>query len=72
MTEIPEHLLNRSKARRAAASGEGSADAPATTGSAPATTESAPARAAAAPVAKVEAPVPPVVRTAVARKKIPF
>ncbi|MFM2047243.1 MAG: hypothetical protein RL383_1320 [Actinomycetota bacterium] len=72
MTEIPEHLLNRSKARRAASSGEGSADAPATTGSAPAKAETAPARAAAAPVAKVEAPVPPVVRNTVSRKKIPF
>ena len=73
MTEIPEHLLNRSKARRAAASGEASSDAPASSGAVPAKAESAPAaRAAASPAPKVEAPVPPVVRISESRKKIPF
>lgn len=73
MTEIPEHLLNRSKARRDAASGGASSDAPASSGAVPARTESAPAaRAAAGPAPKVEAPVPPVVRISESRKKIPF
>ncbi|MGA1361715.1 MAG: hypothetical protein ACO36A_02210 [Ilumatobacteraceae bacterium] len=73
MTEIPEHLLNRSKARRAESSGEASSGTPAAAGSTPAKAESAPAaRAAAAPAPKAEAPVPPVVRIAESRKKIPF
>lgn len=81
MTEVPEHLLARSRARRAAVTGGGGEDAPAPAAT-PATTESAPA--AAAP-AKVEAaaapavatpaapePTPPWVEAAQTRKKIPF
>ncbi len=78
MTEIPEHLLKRSKERRAAIGGE---EAPATE-TAPSTevaasAETAPAPAAAAAVATPEpAPVPkpvrPEVAAALSRKKIPF
>lgn len=70
VTEIPEHLLNRSKARRAGASGEASS------------TENAPAVAASsAPVAKAPAQAaapkppkqdPPYVKAAKERHKIPF
>ena len=73
MTEIPEHLLNRSKARRAELSGD-SSPAPAS----PAAASSEVATRAAAP-AKAEAPAPkpvevdPVyVRAAKERRKIPF
>lgn len=83
MTEIPEHLLARSKARRAAMGGGG---APAESGggdeaapaaqSAPATRAAAtpaPAAAAAAPAAPAEPePTPPWVEAAERRKKIPF
>jgi mono/diheme cytochrome c family protein len=72
VTEIPEHLLNRSKARRAAASGEPTGDtAPAVAApSTPATTSSAaPAE---APKPKVAPPEPPYVAAAKARRKIPF
>lgn len=72
MTEIPEHLLNRSKARRAAGSGESSGDAPAAASSAPAKAESAPAKAAAAPAVKAVKPDPAYVKAANERKKIPF
>jgi mono/diheme cytochrome c family protein len=77
VTEIPEHLLKRSKAARAqseggAAPAEGAAAPPA---GAPATSPAVPAKAAAAP-APVAAPPPksdlPVVAAAKARKKIPF
>ena len=77
MTEIPEHLLKRSKDRRAAMSGETPADAgastPATTASAPAVASSAPAKAASAP-ATPPPPKPdaPHVAAAKSRKKIPF
>ena len=71
MTEIPEHLLNRSKARRAAASGESTGDTPATTSSAPAKAESAPAKAA-APAPKPAVPDPAYVKAAKERQKIPF
>ena len=79
MTEIPEHLLARSRARRAAMGG-GGGDTPAPTESAatPATTSSAPAPAAAAPapaapaVPEAPAPVPPWVEAANERKKIPY
>lgn len=84
MTEIPEHLLKRSKERRAALglpggeggdAASGSGDAPADSGStAPAT----PAKAAPAPV-KVEAapppppkPDPPYIRAAKTRQRIPY
>ena len=85
MTEIPEHLLKRSKAARAQAEGgapaEGAAAAPAAAapGTAAATTAStSPAAAAvAAPPAAPAGPPPPkpdipVVAAAKARKKIPF
>lgn len=81
MTEIPEHLLARSKARRAAMGG-GAADAPpaaspsAATGAAPAAkaASAAPAAAASAPAPAVKAPepVPPWVQAAQRRQKIPF
>ena len=88
MTEIPEHLLKRSRERRAAVTGSGD-DAPADSGDAapaasvPATTSSAPAaaapsgppeRVAAAAPAAPEPPKPdiPVVAAYKARKKIPF
>ena len=73
MTEIPEHLLKRSKERREAASGGASADSgastPATTPSAPAVAKSAAPVAAAAPAPK---PDPSYVVAAKTRKKIPF
>ena len=74
LTEIPEHLLARSKARRAGAASGGDAATPATTG------DAAPAKAAAAaaPVAAAEAPKPvkaapklPWVEAANGRRKIP-
>ena len=74
LTEIPEHLLARSRARRAGAAAGGDAATPATTG------DAAPAKAAAAaaPVAAAEAPKPakaepklPWVEAAHARRKIP-
>ncbi|MEZ5145318.1 MAG: c-type cytochrome [Acidimicrobiales bacterium] len=84
MTEVPEHLLARSKARRAALglggdAGGGEAEAPA---AAPATesaavekaTPSAPAKAAATPATatpKEPEPLPPYVEAAMTRKKIP-
>ena len=73
VTEIPEHLLNRSKARREAASGEASSNAspavakPAT----PATTDAA-AAPKAAPAPKAAAPDPAYVVAAKTRRKIPF
>lgn len=77
MTEIPEHLLKRSKAAKAKAEG---AEAPAeTTAATPAKAESAapaPAAKAAAPAVPAGPPPPkpdiPVVAAAKARKKIPF
>ena len=79
MTEIPEHLLKRSKERRAAIGGE---DAPDDSG-APAgeALEAAPAAAPAAAAAAVPAepdppkppePLRPEVAAAMSRKKIPF
>ncbi len=81
MTEIPEHLLARSKQRRSALTGEGDASesaTPATTESAdsPAPTESASApatTAAAAPATEPEPePTPPWVEAAESRKKVPW
>jgi hypothetical protein len=79
VTEIPEHLLKRSKERRAAIGGE---EAPAASEAAPSTEvaeagEASPAPAAAAAAAVPEpAPVPkpvrPEVAAALGRKKIPF
>ena len=78
MTEIPEHLLKRSKQAKAKADGaEAPADAPATS-TAPATTEAAAAPAVAAkavapaaPVAPVVKPDSPVVAAYKQRRKIP-
>lgn len=80
MTEIPEHLLKRSKAAKAKADGEPApADAPAAAAT-PATTggavaKPAPAKAA-APAVPVGPPPPkpdiPVVAAARARRKVPF
>jgi mono/diheme cytochrome c family protein len=85
LTEVPEHLLARSRERRAAlglgggddAGGGGGGDAP--SAAAPATTDraeaSVPAAAAAAPAAPVvvEAPPPPAhVQAAIDRPKIPW
>lgn len=81
MTEIPEHLLKRSKERRAALGGEG-ADTPAA--SAPATVEAASPAAAPAAAAPARAPKaapaappppkpdPPYIAAAKNRKKVPF
>jgi mono/diheme cytochrome c family protein len=79
VTEIPEHLLKRSKERRAAmGGGDAPADEPASSGGAvePAAASAAPpavAAAAAAPEPVVEPPKPvrPAVAAALARKKIP-
>jgi mono/diheme cytochrome c family protein len=81
LTEVPEHLLQRSRARRAALGLGGDAGAaPATTPAPAASTEAAPAAAAAAPapaapVAPAPPPppekLPPYVETAMRRKKIP-
>lgn len=78
MTEIPEHLLKRSQAAKAKASGaEAPADAAAPSSSAPAKVEAAtPAVARPAKSAPAAAPLPlpdiPVVVAAKARKRIPF
>ena len=81
MTEVPEHLLQRSRARRAALGLGGDAGdlpvpAASATPAAATETESAPLVAAAAapapaPAARIE-PIAPYVEAAVARKKIPF
>jgi mono/diheme cytochrome c family protein len=80
VTEIPEHLLKRSKAAKAKADGaEAPADAPAAPSSAPATTgDTAPAPAAAAKAIEPKAPAAPEVQPDIpvvaaykARKKIP-
>ncbi|MCO5318244.1 MAG: hypothetical protein M9942_07370 [Microthrixaceae bacterium] len=82
MTEIPEHLLQRSRQRRAALTGEGGGDDAAPSGgdaaAAPATTGS-PAPAAAAPAAPAvpepepePEPTPPWVEAAESRKKVPW
>ncbi|MCB0977753.1 MAG: c-type cytochrome [Acidimicrobiales bacterium] len=84
MTEIPEHLLKRAQARRAAAAGaKPAADAPA--GDAPAAAAGEAAAAPAAAVAKAPAPLPtleqkaeapkpdiPVVAAAKRRKRVPY
>ena len=82
MTEIPEHLLKRSKERRAATGGGDAGDAasgsstPATTtagAAAPAVVAKAAAPAKAAPAAPPPPkPDPPYVAAAKSRKKIPF
>ena len=83
MTEVPEHLLRRSKERRAAVGGGGEGgDPPATPSEAPGTGAAAsaiepagasavaPAAAAAAPVEPAK-PVPPYVAAALRRPKVP-
>jgi mono/diheme cytochrome c family protein len=83
LVEVPEHLLQRSRERRAAlgllAEGEGGAPAPAAEGgAAPAATSetaAAPAAAAAAPVEIEKAPPPPpppYVQAALDRRRIPY
>lgn len=84
MTEIPEHLLKRSRERRAAIGGGGddagdaSPAVPATTNpaaAAPAAGPSGPVERAAAPAPDVPAPPPPdipVVAAYKARRKVPF
>lgn len=86
MTEIPEHLLKRSRERRAALGlGGDDAAAPATPGTAPATTPAAaapatpastgPAKRGAVPEPATPTPPPPVHPTVIAatkRRKVPF
>ena len=74
MTEIPEHLLKRSKDRRAAGGGEAASTPATTTPATPATTAAAPAAKAEAPkpAAPVVKPDPPYVQAAKQRRKIPF
>ena len=79
MTEVPDYLLQRSRERRAAATGgdagDAGASAPAASSTVPATTAAAssPAPAAAPEIEKVEPPKPiaPWVQAAKERKKIP-
>lgn len=80
MTEVPDHLLQRSLERRAALGGGdagGGAPTPAASGGGDAPTAATPARAeaAAAPAVIVEAapppPPPPYVQAALDRKKVP-
>jgi len=81
LTEIPEHLLARSKARRSAMGGGGDAapaasapakaDDDAPTAPAPTTAAATPVAATTPPAAVVE-PTPPWVEAAQSRKKIPF
>lgn len=84
MTEIPEHLLKRSRERRGAAGGGGDADgatgasssAPAKVSTAaPATTTSDPVQRASAPAPAATKPPPPdsaVVAAYKSRRKVPF
>ncbi len=80
MTEIPEHLLSRSKQRRAALSGDGDAGESAASApgesATPATTTQDVAQAtptAPAPVTeKAPEPTPPWVEAALTRKKVPW
>jgi len=78
VTEIPEHLLKRSKERRAAIGGEEAPAAPASEASAapaadaPAATPAVPAAAAAEPATPKPTPVRPEVAAALGRRKIPF
>ncbi len=78
MTEIPEHLLKRSKERRAAIGGDDASDAPAASAAPAAEASTTPAVPTAAAAAAVEAPTPvpeptrPEVAAAIKRRKIPF
>lgn len=76
MTEIPEHLLKRSKERRAAIGGEDAPEGDAPAGAAvEATAAAAPAEVAPAampePVAEPPKPVRPEVAAALSRRKVP-
>ena len=75
MTEVPEHLLKRSRDRRASAGGGDAAPAESSSESteveAVGATAAAPAAAATPAVAAAE-PVPPYVEASLKRKKIPF
>jgi mono/diheme cytochrome c family protein len=81
VTEIPEHLLKRSRERRAAIGGEGAADEGTPTGTEVEASAEAPAAAPAAAAAPTPAPVPaapppkpvrPEVAAALRRRKIPL
>lgn len=72
MTEIPEHLLNRSKARRDAAAGGASDGASPAVPAASTPAAAAPAKPAEAPKPKAAAPDPAYVVAAKTRHKIPF
>ena len=72
VTEIPEHLLNRSKARRAAASGETSSESSPAVATPATPAASAPSAPKEAPKPKVAPPDPAYVVAAKARRKIPF
>lgn len=76
MTEVPEHLLKRSRDRRNALEGGGDDASSAPVPAAASATESAPVATAAAPVAAatpaVVEPPPPYVEAALRRKRIPI
>jgi mono/diheme cytochrome c family protein len=72
VTEIPEHLLNRSKARRAAASGESTGDASPAVAASATPAAAAPAKKNVAPAPKAVIPDPVYVAAAKNRRKIPF
>jgi hypothetical protein len=72
VTEIPEHLLNRSKARRAAASGESTGDASPAVAASATPAAAAPAKKNVAPAPKAAIPDPVYVTAAKNRRKIPF
>jgi hypothetical protein len=72
VTEIPEHLLNRSKARRAAASGESTGDASPAVAASATPAAAAPAKKNVAPAPKAAVPDPVYVAAAKNRRKIPF
>lgn len=76
MTEVPEHLLKRSRDRRSSLEGGGGDTASAPVPAAPSANESTPAATAAAPVAAatpaVVAPPPPYVEASLRRKRIPI
>ena len=80
MTEIPEHLLKRSRERREAAglpteggaAGGASTSSPAPVAATPAKAAAAPAPAAPKAAAPKPKPVPPYIQAAQARRKMPF
>lgn len=72
MTEIPEHLLNRSKARRAEASGQAPSDASPAVQASATPAAATPATPAVPSQPKPVAPDPAYVVAAKTRKKIPF